>query len=111
NLVTGDTNHKPDVFVRDRRLGVTERANVSSAGEQANGWSGSPSISADGRFVAFDSSSTNLVQGGQPGVFRRDRANGTTELVVPSGGGAAISADGGTIVFGVYSLNDGSSNV
>src|SRR5688572_18087462 len=54
NLVTGDTNGATDIFVRDRLSGSTERVSVSSAGAQGDGGSGSPQISADGRFVVFD---------------------------------------------------------
>ena len=56
NLVAGDTNGTDDVFVRDRKQGTTELVSVSSAGEQANAGTyraPDPSISADGRFVAF----------------------------------------------------------
>src|SRR5262249_22140419 len=69
NLVPGDTNGMVDIFVHDRLTGSTERVSVSSAGRQADGNSGllagmtGPSISADGRFVAFDSEATNLVKG------------------------------------------------
>src|SRR4051812_27799006 len=78
NLVPGDTNGFPDVFVRDRKTSTTERVSVSSIGEQGNAVSGSgyrPSISADGRFVAFGSGASNLVPGdtnGFPDVFVRD---------------------------------------
>ena len=78
NLVAGDTNATDDMFVRDRQAGTTERVSVSSTGVQGNGPSGfgGVAISADGRFVAFDSPATNLVPGdtnGQNDVFVRDR--------------------------------------
>ena len=63
NLVPGDTNDGYDVFVLDRQEGRTERVSVSSSGFQGNGWSYFPRISADGRFVAFLSRASNLVQG------------------------------------------------
>jgi Tol biopolymer transport system component len=63
NLVLGDTNNRDDVFVHDRQTGQTGRVSVASAGTQGNGWSYSPSISADGRFVAFESTASNLVPG------------------------------------------------
>jgi uncharacterized repeat protein (TIGR01451 family) len=117
NLVPGDTNLAADVFVRDRVLGTTERISVSSHGKQADGNSGlldlmgGPSISRDGRFVAFSSEATNLVHGDSNGtadVFVRDRLLGTTERVsVATGGGQAngggtdpaISADGRFVAF------------
>src|SRR5439155_23790 len=129
NLVAGDTNGVEDVFVRDRQTATTERVSVDSGGGQANGASflgrvsvssvgtegnaGSlgSTISADGRFVAFGSSASNLVSddtNGEPDVFVRDRLNGTTSRVslTTSGGQATgpsflpqISADGLVISF------------
>src|SRR4028118_2038094 len=65
NLVPGDTNNRNDIFVRDRLTNTTTRVSVDSAGKQQNGSSlfNAPSISADGRFVAFDSNASNLVPG------------------------------------------------
>ncbi len=63
NLVAGDNNAASDVFVHDRQTGRTNRASVNSAGNEGNDWSGSGSISADGRFVAFGSVATNLAPG------------------------------------------------
>jgi Tol biopolymer transport system component len=63
NLVRGDTNAADDVFVRDRWSKRTVRVSLSSRGAQANGLSGDPVISADGRYVAYVSSATNLVPG------------------------------------------------
>ena len=61
NLVPDDTNGTMDVFVRDLELGLTRRVSVSSAGLQADGFSSEPTISADGRHVAFYSEAENLV--------------------------------------------------
>lgn len=80
NLVSGDTN-KWDVFVHDRQTGTTEVVSVDSLGVQGNGHSFYPSISADGRFVAFCSDATNLVASdlnGLTDVFVHDRIAGTT---------------------------------
>ena len=91
NLVAGDTNGQMDVFVRDRQLGTTVRASVSSGGVQGNSQSLTPSISADGRFVAFASSASNLVGGDTNGtydVFVRDLQSGTTVLVSAASSGA-----------------------
>jgi Tol biopolymer transport system component len=74
NLVPGDTNGIGDVFVRDRTTHATTRISVSSTGAQGNDSSFDPSISANGRFVAFRSSASNLVPGdtsGQSDVFVR----------------------------------------
>jgi Tol biopolymer transport system component len=62
-LVPGDTNNKADVFVRDRRTGTTERVSVGPNGVQGNGRSDFPTLSADGRFVAFESEASNLGPG------------------------------------------------
>ena len=92
NLVAGDTDGCngerltcSDVFVRDRVTGKTTRASAGSGGKQTDGNSYEPSISADGRFVAFSSEASNLVAGdangcGQTCVVRL-RATGKTERV------------------------------
>ena len=63
NLVVGDTNNAEDIFIHDRKTRVTARASVDSSGVQGDSNSYDPSISADGRFVAFGSRATNLVAG------------------------------------------------
>jgi len=111
NLVSGDTNGKIDVFVRDTQLGVTTRVSVTSGGAQANDSSSDPSISADGRYVAFESSANNLVAGDTNGyvdVFVHDRSTGATILVSRDSSGTlanngtrnpSISADGRYVAF------------
>ncbi len=111
NLVSGDSNDTGDVFVRDRVNGATERISVSTAGAQGDGSSGLPSISSDGRYVAFELAAENLVSGDSNGsmdIFVRDRVNGTTERVSVSSDEAeadswsvhpAISADGRFVAF------------
>lgn len=117
NLVAADTNHVGDVFVRDRLLGITERVSVSTAGSQGNGISERPSISADGRYVAFQSAATNLVAGdtnSATDIFVRDRLMGTTTRASVSHTGAqaagvssfpVISADGKFVVFMSFASN------
>src|SRR5207253_786277 len=61
DLVSGDTNGKRDIFVRDMQTGTTTMVSVGAAGALGNGDSDSPSISQDGRYVVFSSESTNLV--------------------------------------------------
>jgi Tol biopolymer transport system component len=95
NLVAGDIGHK-DVFVRDRLLNTTTLVSVSSAGEQGNGDSSQPSISADGRYVAFTSYATNLVTGDTNGVsdiFVRDLLLNITERVSVSSMGEQSNGD------------------
>ena len=113
NLVDGDTNEQRDIFVHDRETGTTERVSVR-IGVQSDGGSFDASISADGRYVAFQSSASNLVDGDTNGladIFVHDRETGTTERVnvksdgtQPTGNGnhsgsTSISADGRTILF------------
>jgi len=123
NLVPGDTNHAPDVFVRDRAKGTTQRISVSSRARQGNRESEQSAISADGRYVAFESGSSNLVPGdtnATTDVFVRDRKSGrTTRVSVNSRGrqgtgdrthngsnGPSISADGRYVAF-----HSGASNL
>ncbi|MBI2842240.1 MAG: PD40 domain-containing protein [Armatimonadetes bacterium] len=116
NLVPGDTNVQYDVFVRDMVLGTTERVSVSTGGAQGDGGSLQPSISADGRYVAFSSGAKNLVPGdmGGDGIFVRDRVLGTTERVSVSTDGVqadkisaspSISGDGRYVAFFSYAKN------
>jgi archaellum component FlaF (FlaF/FlaG flagellin family) len=82
NLVTGDTNDQFDSFIHDRQTGVTERVSVSSDEVQGNFQSVAPTVSKNGRFVAFYSDATNLVPGDtndRTDIFVRDRTQGTTE--------------------------------
>ncbi len=88
-----DTNGVMDVFVRDRRQNTTIRASVwairnNTTVIQGNRDSNGPSISADGRFVAFASQSTNWVAGawGQQNIFLYDRdADGNGKFDEPGG--------------------------
>ncbi|MEU0879189.1 hypothetical protein ABZ345_11375 [Lentzea sp. NPDC005914] len=84
DLVAGDTNRVSDVFVRDRQTGETTRVSVDSAGVQGDNVSRNPSISADGRYVAFESFATNLVAEDTLGhwdVFVHDRQTGATTRI------------------------------
>ncbi len=100
-----------DVFVRDRVAGKTLRVSVGSDGEEANAQSQYCSISADGRWVAFHSAASNLVEGdtnGKRDVFLRGLGSGKTLLVSeaasgkPGDGdsvGPVVSADGSMVAF------------
>lgn len=109
NLVSGDSNGVTDIFVHDRQSRQTTRVSMGVSGE-ANGDSRIPAISADGRFVAFETDADNLIIGDANGVsdiFVHDRQTGTTEQVSmgsggPGNGGSrspAMSGDGRFIVF------------
>jgi len=124
NLVDGDGNGTWDVFVHDRQTGVTERVSVDGASREANNASWGPAISADGRYVAFWSYASNLVDGDMNGtwdVFVHDRQTGATQRVsVDSTGNEgnawsrepAISGDGRHVAFASPATNlvDGDSN-
>jgi Tol biopolymer transport system component len=112
DLVLNDTNGFSDVFVRDLALTNTLLVSVDASGTTSgNSASGEPTISADGRFVAFSSSASNLVAGDTNNVsdvFVRDLGTGTTTLVSVnrngfSGNGASyspiITSDGRAVLF------------
>ena len=137
NLVAGDSNNLcdndfndtyhencDDLFVHDRQTGATTRVSVASSGAQANAESYFASMSADGRYVAFNSYASNLVFGDSNNfcyrgfdtvpnhncvdAFVHDRQSGTTSRVsVNTAGGqgtadstsAALSANGGMVAF------------
>jgi Tol biopolymer transport system component len=98
NLVAGDGNYWDDVFVRDQKRGETTRVSVSSTGAVPNDFSAFPSLSANGRFVAFASLASNLVRGDtnrRGDVFVHDRKRGKTTRV--SVNSAGVEANDGSI--------------
>jgi len=95
NLVPGDTNGVADIFVRDRKNNKTTRVSTRSNGGQANGASAYPKISANGRFVTFESAATNLVGGDTNGltdIFVKNRKTGKTHRVSLRSNGAQPNA-------------------
>jgi hypothetical protein len=81
NLVSGDTNGVGDIFVHDRQIGVTTCVSVASDGTQGNDYSFKPSISSNGRYVAFESYANNLVSGDSNGyreIFVHDKQTDET---------------------------------
>lgn len=111
NLVTGDTNGRSDVFVRDLDDAVTGRVSLGVGGVQANHSSNDASISGTGRYVAFSSVATNLVSAdtnNRSDVFRYDRVTGDVSRASVGSAGAqgidvseapSISYDGNTVAF------------
>lgn len=126
SLVPDDRNGERDVFWHDRETGETRRVSVASDGTEANGPSSGVAVSADGRYVAFDSRATNLVEGGlevpelprlpqsEPPpplptqLYVHDTMTGATERVSvdddgvagdASSRGPALSADGRYVAF------------
>ncbi|HEC07872.1 MAG TPA: hypothetical protein ENJ12_13530 [Thiolapillus brandeum] len=126
DLVAGDNNGVMDVFLHDTQTGVTRRVSVDSHGNEANAYSGSPAISADGRYVAFTSDATNLVPDdteGHTDIFVHDTQTSTTVRVSVDGTGkggdgdsyrASLSAQGRYITFDSSASNlvpgDGNGN-
>jgi hypothetical protein len=117
NLVVGDANGHSDIFIRDRLTATTELVSVGASGVQANADCWTPSMSADARYVAFESYATNLVGGGTSGahhIFLRDRQLGLTECVSVDSSGVqgnddsfwpSISSDGRYVAFYSYATN------
>ena len=113
-----DTNGFDDIFLRDRVAGTTERVSMASNGDPSDGNSQFPTVSSDGRYIAFQSIATDLTPAldavNDIDVFRRDRTAATTELVsVAQGGhpantggaGPSISWDGTKVAFASDSTN------
>lgn len=127
NLIASDTNNRTDVFVHDLSSGETTRISRGMANSEPNGDSFIPAISADGRYVAFQSTASNLVAGDTNGtpdqyqgldVFRYDRQTNQTERVSvgddgeqangPSndpGDDPSITADGRYVCFASFASN------
>lgn len=110
NLVPNDNNGTIDVFLRDMQRNTTECISVTPAGIPANNASTYPSISADGRYVAFSSAASDIIPGliHVGGIYVRDRVLGITFLVSQSSTGEqgnngstmpSISADGQMVAF------------
>jgi hypothetical protein len=110
NLVAGDTNGVADVFVHTISTMTTQRVSVGAAGAQATAASSGPSLSTDGRYVTFATSSTLDVgdTNGTTDIYRRDRTGATTTLMSVGAAGAVgngasssgwISGGGDYVVF------------
>ncbi len=121
NLIGADTNNVYDVFVHDRVTHKTRLVSRSSSGAQGNAASYNPSVSANGRLIAFDSSANNLIaqdSNGFSDVFVYDRVTHKTRLVSRTRSGAqgndgsdspSISANGRMVAFQSLASNFGSS--
>ena len=114
DLVKGDTNESSDIFLRSMTELPVERVSVSTSGAQSNGHSYWPSISGDGKRLAFQSYASNLVPNDtneKADIFLRDRTAGTTTRIslTPTGEQTsasckepAISGDGTHIAFSCF---------
>lgn len=109
NLVSGDNNALSDIFVVDRSTGAIERISLASDLTDANGGSFSPSISGDGRFVAFESEANNLDASPlqhrtPPGPAHRqvyvfDRVTRTTKSISDFNQPSTLQVSNSTVVF------------
>ncbi|MGA5205480.1 TolB family protein [Streptomyces variegatus] len=114
NLVPGDTNGAPDVFLRDLRTGRTQRVSTDVAGGQSGLGGTEGAISANGRYVVFVSASTDLVPGevhDKQSVYWRDLRTGEVKYVGNDLGNdltralhASVSADGRYVAFAVSEM-------
>jgi len=96
NFVKGDNNGKDDIFVHDRKTKKTKRVSVRSNGAEANGSSDVPSISGNGRYVAFESGASNLVKGDGNAaldIFVHDRRTKKTKRVSVKSNGVQGALD------------------
>jgi len=119
DIVAGDTNGRPDVFVRNLKSGVAVRANLDSLGNQLDVATGDYELSGNGRFVVFSSRGSSIVPGDTNGyydLFLRDLKANTTQIVsLTSTNGLLnnsvrsvdfdISADGRYVVFSTAATN------
>ncbi|MBX3037583.1 MAG: PD40 domain-containing protein [Anaerolineales bacterium] len=118
NIVSGDNNNRPDVFMYDTQTNITILISRSSSGTIGNDSSSLLDISSDGRYVVFSSSANNLVSGdtnSRMDYFLRDTINNsTTRVTVHSNGtqsnlssnyGATVSNDGRFVIFGSSASN------
>ncbi len=103
DLVRGDTNNTQDIFYRDLATGTNILVSGNSAGNSAgNGYSGSPAISADGRYVAFGSYAPDLSPSDSNtrfDIYRRDMVSGVTALVSANNSGLAGNNSCGSDIF------------
>jgi hypothetical protein len=117
NLVSGDTNGKSDIYLRDTVARTTILISRSTSGALSNGTSRNPSISADGRYIAFESDATNLSPSAPDGlsqIYVRDVLDAKTRLVSMTSSQVAgdapsilpsISGDGTKVAFMSFATN------
>jgi len=117
NLVSDDTNEVADIFLYDRKTHTLQRVSVNFSGAEGNGFSASPNISADGRYVTFQSNASNLIPTDTNGIFDifvYDRNTHETRRVSVNSEGIesnnssetpSISADGHYVAFKSYASN------
>ncbi len=113
NLPNASSGGNNAIYVRDLTAGTIVRADMAPDGTPGNGVSYNPSLSADGRFVAFTSTASNLIPGVSGGIFVLDRKTGQYKLasvssdgsIQTSGDVAQISASGRYVLFASSASN------
>jgi Tol biopolymer transport system component len=117
NLDPGDTNGFRDVYVRNMKNGATRIVSLSSKGVRTNADSFRPVISANGRYIAFDSDADFLIDGKKIAgrqTYLRDRKTGKTKLISQNNAGQvannqsvspSISANGRLVAFQSFGSN------
>jgi len=117
NLVAGDTNSAPDIFVKNLSTGAVTQVSTDSSGVQGNNYNFTSVFSADGTQVAFSSAASNLVVGdtnNQPDIFIKNLSTGVVRRVSTDNGGTqgshtsyspVFSADGAQVLFESYASN------
>lgn len=116
NLVSGDTNNQQDIFVKDLQTGEVRLVSTDTTGTQGDNRSQNASISAEGRYVVFESQAGNWAAGdlrGTMDIFLKDLQTGTlTRISQGTGteefaisGSASFSSDGSKIVFASQRTN------
>lgn len=102
NLVANDTNNASDIFLHDRETNTTRLVSVAFTGTRANGSSYDPTISANGRYITFNTLATNLYSNDTNGVGDAVVVDRYTRLIQPvavSYDGSAVDGDSGTPQF------------
>jgi Tol biopolymer transport system component len=117
DLVADDTNNRVDIFVADRATGAIERVSLGDDGIQAKSHSTLPDISANGDWVSYQSTASNLVAGDRNGVsdvFVFDRDHDSVQRVSfglkgaeanGASGNSSISTDGRLVAFDSLASN------
>ncbi len=100
SFVWWDNNATSDIFLKDRQTGIMELISVNNSGQVWNWASKYPSITPDGRYVLFESASTNLVSWANDGrvqLYIRDRQTWILELISRNAAGVISNHSGNSI--------------
>jgi len=109
NLVSGNIQGMDQIFLRDRLLGTTELISADPNGAFGDDYSGAPCVSTDGKYVAFVSTSSNLMADATNGtqVFVRNRASNTTEMISVTSGSSPVQGDNDSDIWQISMTPEG----